>query len=117
MNNKEKGNIGELLAALYLILKGYKILERNFLIKGGEIDIIASKNDEIAIVEVKTRRDDSYGTPGEAVNYYKKKHIIYAANCYIRRNRLYEKKVRFDVLEVYFPKLKINHIKYAFEIF
>ena len=45
MNNKEKGNAGELIATLYLMLKGYKILERNFLVSGGEIDIIAKKGD------------------------------------------------------------------------
>lgn len=117
MNNKEKGNAGELIATLYLMLKGYKILERNFLVSGGEIDIIAKKGDEIAIVEVKTRKDDRYGTPKEAVDYYKKKHIIHAARCYIRRNRLFDIKIRFDVIEIYLPKLKINHIKHAFEIF
>ena len=117
MNNKQKGNAGELIATLYLILKGYTILERNFLVSGGEIDIIAKKNDEIAIIEVKTRKNDDYGTPKEAVNYYKKKHIIHATNIFIRRNMLFDKKVRFDVMEIYLPKLKINHIKHAFEIF
>lgn len=117
MKNKQKGNIGELIATIYLKLKGYDILDRNFLVRGGEIDIVARKNDEIAIVEVKTRKDDKYGTPKEAVNYYKKKHLIFAAECYIKRNCLFDKKVRFDVIEVYFPLFKINHIKHAFEIF
>ena len=56
MKNKKTGNFGELLATLYLKLKGYEILERNFSVRGGEIDIIASKKNEISIIEVKTRR-------------------------------------------------------------
>ena len=45
MNKRQKGNLGENIAELYLRLKGYKILERNFFVKGGEIDIIARKDD------------------------------------------------------------------------
>ncbi len=117
MKNKEKGNLGENIAELYLRMKGYTILERNFYVKGGEIDIIASKDDEIAIIEVKTRTNDSYGDAKEAVTYYKKKSIIFATRCYINRNHLYDKKMRFDVIEVYLSKFKVNHIKHAFEIF
>lgn len=117
MKNKEKGNLGENIAEVYLKMKGYKILERNFYVKGGEIDIIASKDDEIAIVEVKTRKDANYGEAKDAVTYYKKKSLIYATKCYINRNHLYDKNIRFDVIEVYLTKFKINHIKHAFEIF
>lgn len=117
MNNKSKGNLGENIAEIYLLLKGYTILERNFYVKGGEIDIIASKDDEIAIIEVKTRKDASFGDAKDAVTYYKKKSIIYATKCYINRNHLYDKKIRFDVIEVYLTKFKINHIEHAFEIF
>ncbi len=117
MKNKEKGNLGENIAEVYLKMKGYTILERNFYVKGGEIDIIASKDDEIAIVEVKTRKDDSYSQAKDAVTYYKKKSLIYATRCYINRNNLYDKKIRFDVIEVYLSRFKINHIKDAFEIF
>lgn len=117
MNNKQKGNLGENIAEIYLKMKGYKILERNFYVKGGEIDIIASKDDEIAIIEVKTRKDANYGEAKEAVTYYKKKSLIFATKCYINRNHLYDKKIRFDVIEVYLTKFKINHIEHAFEIF
>lgn len=116
MNNKQKGNLGENIAEVYLKMKGYQILERNFYVKGGEIDIIASKDDEIAIIEVKTRKNDAYGQAKDAVTYYKKKSLIFAARCYIHQNHLYDKKVRFDVIEVYLSKFKINHIKDAFEI-
>lgn len=117
MKNKQLGNLGELIATVYLFLKGYHIIHRNFLVKGGEIDIIAEKKDEIVIVEVKTRKNDKFGVPKDAVNHHKQKHIIYATKCYIARNRLFDRKVRFDVLEIYFPLVKIHHIKHAFEIF
>ena len=114
MNNKKLGNRGEFIAACYLKLKGYKILEKNFRIKGGELDIIASKKNEIIIVEVKTRKDLSYGEPRDAVNYYKKKNIIYATECYLKRNNIYDKRVRFDVVEIITSTFKINHLKDVF---
>ncbi|MBE7029535.1 MAG: YraN family protein [Ruminococcaceae bacterium] len=117
MKKREKGYLGESIASLYLSLKGYKILKRNYTLKGGEIDIIASKNDEIVIIEVKTRKNDNFGAPKEAVDKNKAKHIIYGAKVFLNKNFLFDKKVRFDIIEVYLPKLKINHIKHAFEIF
>lgn len=117
MNTKNTGNLGEKLATAFLILKGYKILERNFLIKGGELDIIAEKNDELVVVEVKTRKNDKYGAPKEAIDRYKISHIAYATKVYINKMGFFDKKVRFDVIEIYLSNLKINHIKDAFEIF
>ena len=117
MNTKNTGNLGEKLATAFLILKGYEVLERNFFVRGGELDIVAKKNDEIVIVEVKTRTGDKYGAPKDAVNKEKASHIIYAAKCFIAKNKLFDKKVRFDIIEVYLPVIKINHIKHAFEIF
>ena len=114
MNNKNTGNFGESIAACYLRCKGYKILERNFLVQGGELDIIAEKRGEIAIVEVKTRKDFSYGDPRDAVNYYKKKNIVFATKCFLKRNSIEGKRVRFDVIEIILKKLRINHIKDAF---
>ena len=55
MTSAEIGSAGEKIAALYLEKKGYKILRRNFRVKGGEIDIIAENDDIISFVEVKSR--------------------------------------------------------------
>ena len=116
ISNKKKGNLGEFIASVYLRFKGYEILKRNYFIKGGEIDIVARKKDTIAIVEVKTRTNDKYGSPKDAVNYYKQKHLGYAAKCFLKYYNLQNVKVRFDVLEVNLKPFKINHIKRAFEI-
>jgi len=87
VNKKKLGNLGELFAKHYLILKGYKIIETNYLInRYGEIDIIATKNKAIYFVEVKTRtkyKNKSYGTAVDAVDYNKINRMKYAINYFL----------------------------------
>lgn len=115
---KEIGKIGENLACKYLNERGYKILKRNYRCKQGEIDIIAydTKSKEIVFIEVKTRQSMKYGTPAEAVNKPKQKHIIKAVEFYIYKNKIIDKKIRFDVIEIFInnSKYEINHITKAF---
>ena len=61
MKRKELGNLGEKIALNYLQKENYRILERNFYCRQGEIDIIAQKQKEIVFVEVKTRTNNSFG--------------------------------------------------------
>ena len=105
----EFGKMGEDIAANYLTKNNYKIIERNFRCKQGEIDIIAKERDEIVFVEVKTRSSCTYGRPSEN----KQKHITKAAKYYIYLNKLENYYIRIDVIEVYFSnnKFYINHIK------
>lgn len=100
------------MALKYLEKNGYEILDRNFYTKFGEIDIIGIKEKEIIFFEVKTRRNQKYGSPAEAVNYYKKKHFIKSAEFYMYSKKMYTEKIRFDVIEVYlgYGKAYINHI-------
>jgi putative endonuclease len=107
------GKEGENIAVKFLIQKGYKIIERNFQCRQGEIDIIASDKNEIVIIEVKTRKCLKYGKPAEAVNENKQKHIYKAAEYYLYIKNLEKKYVRIDVIEVYIKEDKyyINHIK------
>lgn len=111
----EVGRIGENIAAKYLEQIGYKILQRNFECKQGEIDIIAKDKDEIVFVEVKTRANMLYGKPKEAVDTIKQKHIYKSAEFYIYIKHLENLPVRIDVIEVYKKKEKyfLNHIKNA----
>ena len=117
MNNKILGNEGEEEATQYLIKNGYKIIERNFLCKRGEIDIIAKDGDTIVFIEVKTRKSIKYGTPAEAVDEIKQKHIYKAAEYYLYSRNLENEYVRIDVIEVYYKNdsFKINHIKKAID--
>lgn len=109
----EIGKIGEDLAARYLNNLGYTIIERNFVAKQGEIDIIARDKKEIVFIEVKTRTNDLYGKPIEAVNIPKQKHLKSAVKYYLYSKHLENEFVRLDVIEVYLRNnnFKINHIK------
>ncbi|NLK72061.1 MAG: YraN family protein [Clostridiales bacterium] len=94
------GKLGEEIAVSYLKKRGYKIIETNFSCKFGEIDIIAEKDDTICFIEVKTRTNESFGSPIEAITPFKMKHIIKSVQYYILKRHLEDKEVRLDVLEV-----------------
>ena len=117
MDNKSLGSRGEEAAACYLASHGYKILERNFKVPAGEIDIVAGQGDTLVFAEVKTRRTESCGRPAQAVGFYKQKKIITTAKWFLRQRHLEECPCRFDVLEVYAhgENCHIRHIEGAFE--
>lgn len=109
----EIGKIGEDLATKYLESLGYTIIERNFVARQGEIDIIAKDKEELVFVEVKTRTNTLYGKPVEAVNDTKQKHLISTTKYYLYSNHLENELVRLDVVEVYLREdsYRLNHIK------
>ena len=110
---KELGNFGEEIAVKYLEENQYKIVERNFYCKQGEIDIIAEDEKEIVFIEVKTRSNIKFGKPSESVNQIKQKHIYNSAKYFLYKIRLLDIPVRFDVIEILISngKFNINHIK------
>lgn len=113
IDRKKLGNIGEEISCKYLEQIGYKIIERNFSCRQGEIDIIARDKNELIFIEVKTRSNFIFGKPKESVNLNKQKHIIKSTKYYLHIHRLDKAFVRFDVIEVYFKKNKyiIKHLK------
>ena len=113
MYTQKIGRFGEDEAEKYLKQKGYKILERNFKCKRGEIDIIALDKDEIVFIEIKARISLKYGLPSEAVTKYKLKHIYKTAEYYLYIRNLGKERVRIDVIEVYIKNKRviINHLK------
>lgn len=116
LNKKKKiGKLGEELAIKYLIDQGYKIIEKNFECKIGEIDIIAKDKNEIVFIEVKSRKVLVYGEPVDAVDTIKKKHIYRTAQYFLLIHNALEVFTRIDVIEVYMMngKYRINHIKKA----
>lgn len=105
------GNKGEAITAYYLEKSGYKILSRNFRIRGGEIDIIAEKDGTLAFVEVKTRSSYSLD-PGEyAVDKRKKRLIINASQEFIFKNGI-DVQPRYDVASVVIQNGKIVRFDY-----
>ena len=81
-NNIQKGNQGEEIARAHLLKMGYSILEKNWRHKHLEIDIIASINSTLVIVEVKLRANAFFGNPEEFVTSSKQKKLIKAADFY-----------------------------------
>ena len=111
------GKRGEAIAADYLRQKGFKILEKNFRNRYGELDIIALDQDTYVFVEVKTRKGVSFGLPEEAVTARKQKQVTRAAMGYLSHHDLLDSAVRFDVVSVLITKIKpqVSHIVNAFD--
>ena len=115
MNGVEQGRCGEDLAAAFLLKLGYRILNRNWRLKTGEIDIIADHAGVLVFCEVKTRRSLLYGSGAEAVGRRKQQRIIRTALLYMQG--LPDRPCRFDVIEVLLlPRQSpaVNHIVNAF---
>ena len=109
--NKRLGKQGEDRAARYLKSSGYKILERSYKNPFGEVDIIASKGEVIAFIEVKTRINENYGAPSEAVDRRRREKYVKAAEYYFYGKQI-DLTVRFDIIEIL--RGELNHIENAF---
>jgi len=107
------GKQGEEIAENYLKKLNYKILEKNFYCKQGEIDIIALDNKQIVFIEIKTRSNANYGLPSEAVTQKKINSLYKTAEYFLYIRNLEKEDVRIDVIEIYMKdnKFKINHLK------
>lgn len=114
MNNRAKGIEGENIAVEYLKKRGYKILERNFMAKTGEIDIIAQDKNIVVFVEVKTRENTLFGQPIEAITPQKVRSIVRTAELYLLSCKRQNDICRFDVIEVL--KGEVIHTKDAFRV-
>jgi putative endonuclease len=100
MNNSQKqGQEGEVLAQNYLLNEGYEILERNWRYKKYEIDIIAKKGETMVFVEVKTRKNSTFGEPELFVTRQKQGFVIAAANQYLKDNNI-NLESRFDIIAI-----------------
>lgn len=112
MTSVSSGKAGEERAARFLQAAGYRILEQNYFMRGGEIDIIASDGNTLVFAEVKTRSYQAFGGPLMAVTPAKQKRISQTALRYVQEKGLKFDSIRFDVLCV-LPE-GIEHIKNAF---
>lgn len=108
------GRAGEIKAAEFLENKGYEILKKNYKTHIGEIDIVAKDGECVVFVEVKTRVNDDFGAPSEAVTYKKREKYYKVASEYLIRNELTDVPCRFDVVEI--ENGQINHIEDAFSM-
>ena len=113
--HNDLGKEGEDAAVDYLAQKGYEIRHRDWHSGHRDLDIVAQKDSTLVIVEVKTRRDDRFGQPEEAVDNRKIRNIVASADAYVRKFAI-DLPVRFDLITVVGiqPPFRIEHIEDAF---
>lgn len=102
MTTVDTGSRGEDLACQYLQNQGYKILERNYRIRGGEIDIIAKDREYMVFVEVKTRWSHEYGLPVEAMTPWKVKTLLKTAKFFLQKIGWEDGPYRLDFIGIDF---------------
>lgn len=105
--NRNKGNLGEKIACQYLVKNGWQIIETNFSVRWGEIDIIASKGHVLAFVEVKAKTGDMFGDPEGMVNKNKIFQINRIASLYLEKHsklkNIFET-FRIDIVAIVFDR-------------
>ena len=110
------GEKGEAIAYDYLQQKGYRIVEQNWRHKRAEIDLIAWDQETLVFIEVKTRSNDLFGKPEDAVNPKKERLIIRAGQAYMEQVK-YEWAIRFDIISILMRgenAASISHFEDAF---
>jgi putative endonuclease len=118
MEKKELGKRGEEVALRFLKKKGYRIIEKNYACKMGEMDIIAKEKDTLVFIDEKTRTSALFGPPQLAVNFSKQRQLSKVALNYLKENRLEEAKARFDVVAILLGQKEegIELIRNAFDL-
>ena len=117
-DDQKTGSQGENIAVSFLEKQGYIVLARNYRQRFGEIDIVAEDQGVLVFVEVKTRKNDRYGSPFEAVDFRKQQKLSMMAQDYISRNNMEDSAARFDVVAVRLgsgSQPKVELIRDAFE--
>ncbi len=108
-----RGRAGEALAVSYLKSKNIKVLHLNYRYQRAEIDIIATDDVDLIIVEVKTRQNNVFGFPEEAISKAKENRLQEAGYAYKQANEI-EMPLRFDVIAISIEEKEIKHFKGAF---
>jgi len=116
--HNELGKKGEEIAADFLQKVGYEILERNWVFQKAELDIVAQKDNILAIVEVKTRTSADFGLPQDFVKGKKIQNLVKAVDQYMTEKDL-DLEVRFDIIGIVLnnKETTIEHIEDAFYYF
>ncbi len=116
LNRRAQGSEGEDLACEYLTLQGLRIVERNFRLHRGEIDIVARDGEYLVFCEVKCRESDACGRPECALTPGKVRQIRKVAEGYLAKHAIRNQACRFDVVAIQFSGARgtLNHIRDAF---
>jgi putative endonuclease len=117
--NQALGKLGEAIAVKYLQQCKYTIVEQNFRCKCGELDIVARDGNVTVFIEVKTRKNLTYGLPQLAVTPFKQRQISKAGLLYMAQKKIHGTNARFDVIAIllgYNEVPQIEHIINAFDL-
>lgn len=106
------GNQGEREVAAYLQRKSMRIIDRNWRIKGGEIDLVCMDGEIIVFVEVKTRSSNIYGTPFDAINADKAFRLQRLALAWMATHQRWGHDYRIDVAGVWMDGLGACEIEH-----
>ena len=109
---KKLGDRGEKIAAKLLRKQGYRIIEKNYHSRLGEIDIVAKEDESIVFVEVKTRCSTDFGLPEEALSYDKRRRLSKLALGYLAHRRIEDTNCRFDVVSILMDNNRANKVKH-----
>lgn len=113
--HNELGKKGEELAVAHLVKAGYEIVARNFTYQKAEVDIIARKDNVLAVVEVKTRSTPDFGDPQDFVKKKQINQLVKAIDYFVNEHNL-DVEVRFDIVAIIKNKsgTRIEHLTDAF---
>jgi len=112
------GQDSENFAVEFLQKNGYTIIQRNYRIRGGEIDIIAKENDTLVFIEVKSRTSTRYGHAIESLSHQQQKRLYKTAITYLHEHKMKNQRARFDVVAIQknqYPGTEIRLIKNALD--
>jgi putative endonuclease len=111
------GTLGEQAACSALVDQGYRVLHRNYRVRGGELDIVCERNGELVFCEVKTRTSRTFGLPEEAVTIAKRRRLRRLALEYLQRERLHVRRLRFDVISVFVSNGHVGELRHIVNAF
>jgi putative endonuclease len=94
------GTLGEQAACAALEAKGYRVLHRNYRVRGGELDVVCERDGTLVFCEVKTRTSALFGSGEEAVTFTKQRRLRKLALEYMQREGVRARSIRFDVVAI-----------------
>ncbi|MEM1182643.1 MAG: YraN family protein [Acidobacteriota bacterium] len=97
LDHRARGRLGEVEARDYLAAQGYRVLEKNFSCRSGEIDVIAEDRGVLCFIEIKARASREFGSAIEAISATKQRRLAKAASLYLA-TRPIDMPCRFDVV-------------------
>ena len=111
------GTLGEQAACSALESQGYRVVHRNYRVRGGELDIVCERNGTLVFCEVKTRTSSQFGLPEEAVTIAKRRRLRRLALEYLQREGRRARTLRFDVISVFVVGGRIGELRHIVNAF